>query len=187
MKWVVVGLAALLGAIAIAIAVAFCHVKSQITYGLDFGSLIDAFALLLIGFFLEFAYLKRSSEKRADTDLLLGIVDDAKSAFRMLTEKAQPYSKGATLNELQKAELLSAEREFSNAVHSIEQALKHCGVDLHRLSFDKLKDARAALKDDLTDTPFPGPYDAASIAQITRSLKATRDELTRMAFAINRR
>lgn len=176
-----------LGVVCIAAFCGFWHVRSQVYYGFDFGSVVDAIALLAVGAFIEYAYLKHSSDKRADTDLLLAILDEAKASLRVLVEKAQPCENGKALTSAQQISLTSAERDLSNCIHSIEEGLRHCKVDLHELGFEKLKDARGALKDGLTDTPYPGPYDSASLVRIRNAFKLMRDELVRVAFAINHR
>ncbi len=170
-----------------AIFYGFYKVKTNVTYTLDFGSVADAFVLLVVGALVEYAYLKQSSEKSADNDLLLTIVAEAKTAFSKLADLEQNCESGKVLTAQQRRSLTCAEREFSNAVHSVEKALDYCTIDLRSLAFDKLKDARVSLKDCLTDTPFPGPYDPASLVRIRTAFKAMRDELTRIAFAINHR
>lgn len=165
----------------------FCKLKSQISYTLDFGSIFDAFVLLLVGALIEYVYLRQSSDKRADTDLLLVVVGDAKAAFCKVEQQEQSCEGNKILTAEERLSLTCAERDLSNAVRSIEVALGHCKVDLQKLRFDKLKDARSELKDSLTDTPFPGPYDPASLVRIRGALRTMRDELTRMAFAINHR
>jgi hypothetical protein len=186
MKWLWI-IVAVIASISAGVCYEFYQVKSQISYTFDFGSVIDAIALLLVVALVEYAYLKRSSEKRADTDLLLAVVADAKGAFNKLEEKAQCCENGRRLTHPEQVSLNCAERELSNTVLSIEKALGHCNVALDKLDFGRLKDARVALKDSLTDTPYPGPYAGASLVRVRVALMAMRDELTRMAFAINRR
>lgn len=165
----------------------FLQVRSQVVYGFDFGSVVDAIALLTVGALVEYAYLKHSSDKRADTDLILGIVDEAKESLRVLSEKAQPCESGKALTPAQRMSLNCAERELSNCIHSVEEALTQCKANLHKLGFEAVKDARSTLKDSLTDTPYPGPYDPASIVRIRTAFKSVRDELIRLAFAVNHR
>jgi hypothetical protein len=141
----------------------------------------------VVGALVEYAYLKQSSDKRADTDLLLVVVGEAKVAFGKLEEQEQFCESGKPLTSAQQFSLTRAERELSNAVHSIEMALGHCRTDLQKLGFDRLKIARAELKECLTDTPYPGPYDRASLVAIRTAFKKMRDELTRIAFAVNQR
>lgn len=169
------------------VAYKFYCLKPQIYYSLDFGSVIDAIALLLVGVLIEYAYLKRSSEKRADTDLLLGVVAESKIAFNKIEEKAQRCEEGRPLTRPEQISLNCAARELSNSVHSIEKALGHCKVSLEKISFAKLKEAREEVHGSLTDTPYPGPYQGASLVRIRTALTAMRDELTRIAFAVNRR
>lgn len=182
--WIVLGA---LGVFTAAVAVAFYRLRCEISYSFDFGSVLDAIALLLVGVLVEYVYLKQSSDKRADTDLLLGIVGEAKVAFGELVDEAEVCESEKALTAEQRVAVTCAERELSNAVHSIEEGLRACSVNLDKLGFEKLKEARAELKDSLTDTPFPGPYDHASRARIRTAMKVMRDELTRIAFAINHR
>lgn len=168
-------------------AIAFYKVRCQVTYSLDFGSVLDALVLIFIGVLIEYAYSKQSSDKRADTELLLGIVEEAKIAFRKLVDKSELCETGKQLTKGQQIDLSSAERELSNAVHAIEEALRLCKVTPHKINFEQLKAARSELKDSLTDSPFPGPYDQASRIRIRGAKKTMRVELTRIAFAINHR
>jgi hypothetical protein len=163
------------------------RVRSGISYSFDFGSLVDAIVLLVIGVLIEYAYLKQSSDKRADTDLLLGLVAEAKTAFADLVDKAVACEGGKVLNASQQLSLTCAERELSNSVHSVEEGLRHCSITLEDIQFGRVKEARIELKDSLTDTPFPGPYDNSSRVRIRAAMKVMRDELTRLAFAINHR
>jgi hypothetical protein len=183
--WIAIALA--ISAVALVIVKAFLAVKSQVSYTFDFGSVLDAFALLVIGALIEYAYSKRSSDKRADTELLLGLVAEARAALAEVEKKAQVCENERALTPEEQFALTCAERELSNAVHSLEVGLRHCDVTPHALKFDSLKDARLELKDSLTDTPFPGPYDHGSRGRIRSASKTMRDELTRMAFAVNHR
>jgi hypothetical protein len=159
----------------------------EISYGLDFGSVLDAIALLIVGGLIEYAYLKQSSAKQADTDLLLDVVAEAKNALAGLVKTAEACENVRPLTIKEQIALTCAERELSNAVHSIETGLRHCSASLDKINFEKLKDARSELKDSLTDSPFPGPYTHTSRIRIRAATKVMRDELTRIGFAINRR
>jgi hypothetical protein len=165
----------------------FCKVKSTIQYGFDFGSALDAIVFLAVGGLLEYAFSKSYSDKRADTELLLNIVGEARAALVALEKVARDCEGGNALTTKQRNTLLGAERDLSNAVHSIEVGFRHCNIKIAALAFDKVKDARMELNDSLTDSPFPGPYDYACIARIRTATKEMRDELTRTAFAINHR
>ena len=167
----------------------FWNLKShaRISYSLDFGSLLDALVLLAVFVLIDYAYLKQSSEKRADTELLLAIVAEARSALHEVEQKSEYYGPSRTLGQKEKLVVTCSQRNFSNAVRSIEHALRHCSIDLSRLKFEEVKDARVEVNESFTDTPYPGPYDPASIGRINRSLTAMRDELTRLTFAINHR
>ncbi len=165
----------------------FCTVKSKIQYSFDFGSAADAIVFLAVGGLIEYAFSKRYSDKRADTDLLLGIVGEAKAALVALEKVALNYETGRTLTSKQQVDLICASRDLSNTVRSIEVGLRHCKIQLEALDFDKVKDARVELNESLTDSPFPGPYDYGCIVRIRTATKEMRDELTRMAFAVNHR
>lgn len=166
---------------------AFYRLRCQVTYSLDFGSVIDAIVLLLVGVLVEYVYSQQSSAKQADTELLLKLVDDSKKAFTVLTAEAENCESGKPLTKAQQTSLSLAEKELSNAIHSLEEGLGHCKISLDSVKFQALKEARRDLKDSLTDSPFPGPYDQASRIHIRNMIKKVRDELTRMAFAINHR
>jgi hypothetical protein len=185
-KWMMwVGFSVL--AIAIIFPLCWMGYTNKLSYTLDFGSIIDAFVLLLVFTIIDYHYSKESSQKRADTDLLLRTVEQASEAFRHLEEQSRACEQDHVLGESQQVGITCAERELSNCVHSIEVALSHCGVQLHSVDFQRLKDARDELKESLTDTPFPGPYDRRDRTRIRSALKSMRDELTRVSFAINRR
>ena len=164
----------------------YCH-RSQLSYSVDFGSILDAAVFLLVGAFIEYAYSKQSSDKRADTDLLLEIVQDARNALESLEKASHACGGGEALTSEQRTSLTRSARGLSNAVRSIEQALNHCNADLGKLKFDHVKSASSDLNESLTDTPFPGPYDGMSLSRIGVSFRNMRDELTRIAFAINHR
>jgi hypothetical protein len=186
MKWLIwLGFAAL----ALAIGLFFHHAvfTDHFSYSLDFGSLIDAFILLLVFVLIDYAYSRQSSSKKADTDLLLSVVQEAKAAFHHLEAQTRNCESGRALTEDEQVALTCAERELSNSICSIEDSLRYCELDLQKLKFEQLKDARTALKDSLTDSPYPGPYDHASRRLFRSTLRTMRDELTRIAFAINRR
>jgi hypothetical protein len=165
----------------------FLKLRKQIAYGFDFGSALDAIVLIAIGALVEYAYSKTSSDRQADTELLLSIVAEARTALADLERVAQACQEGKVLNSKQQYAITCAERQLSNAVHSVEKGLQHCDITLISMEFQSLKDARLELKDSLTDRPFPGPYDYGSLARVYTAFKRIRDELTRLAFAINRR
>lgn len=185
--WVAFGILALFAILTI---IWFLYLKctgTEINYGFDFGSVVDAIALAFVAILVDYLYSKRSSDHRADTDLLLECVKDAKEAFRNVVKESHSCESGKQLSKPQRTTLINADRELSNAVHSLEFALSQCSADLNALEFSKLKDARSEIKDSLTDTPYPGPYDATSLSRIRLAQTNMRDQLTRMAFAINRR
>jgi molecular chaperone DnaK (HSP70) len=116
-------------------------------------------------------------------------VSDAKEAFKQVVHEAQNCNAAKPLTKTQQAALINSERELSNAVHSLEVALGQCSADLGKVQFEQLKKCRSELKDSLTDsdTPYPGPYESPSLSRIRQAQTKMRDELTRIAFAINRR
>lgn len=177
----------ILAVVALIVSVWFYRVFCQVSYGLDFGSLFDAIALVFVAIIFEYAYSRQSSEKRADTDLLLETVKDVKTAIGELNLNAKPCNNSKALTAQQMEELKSAEREVEITVHSVECALDSCKASRDDLQFGKLMDAMYELKEALTDSPYPGPYDGPSRLRIQKAFKAFRDELTRIAFAINHR
>jgi|SRR5579885_256680 len=187
MRWMWLAAAALMGGgILVVTVVIFCMHWEEVSYSLDFGSVLDAVVLLFVGAFVEYAYSRRSAERRADTDLLLEVVRDARNALSTLT-RATHACGSERLTSAEMKSLTLADRELSNAIRSIEEGLKHCDIDMGTVNFSQLKSVWADLKSVVTDSPYPGPYDAASLGRIRRSLNAVRDELTRIAFTINRR
>jgi hypothetical protein len=153
----------------------------------DIGNVLNAIAVLVVGLLINYLYTHRASSKKADTDLLLDVIRDCKTALGSVLTAGRACDSKKKLTLEQQRELTSAERELSNAVHSVELALCCCSIKLDTLNFQKLKDARAELKDSLTDSPFPGPYDNASLARMQSASKSFRDELTRVAFSVNHR
>jgi hypothetical protein len=165
----------------------FVSLRPKISYTVDFGALLDSVVLLAVFIFIDYAYSSKSSKDKADTDLLLTIVSEARFAFRSVEQEAQHCRSGRRLTAPESRALMSAERDLEIALHSVEEALKHCSIDLRDVHFEKVKDAGFELKDSLTDSPFPGPYDAHGLARIRTASRLMRDELTRLAFAINHR
>lgn len=153
----------------------------------DVGATLNAIATLLVAFLIGYLYTEEASSKRADTDLLLESVREARAAVVALQQAAFPCHRGKKLTLLEQTALTVAERDLSNAIHSLEYAIDCSKVRSNSLEIYKLKDARAALKDSLTDTPFPGPYDGSARSRINSAFKLVRDELTRITFAISRR
>jgi hypothetical protein len=153
----------------------------------DVGNVLNALATLAVAILINFLYTRSASAKKSETDLLLEHVRSAQAALRSLLLEATNCQNGKKLTKEQQLALNRAERTLSNDVHSLEQALLYCGCKLHTVDFGRLKDARSELKEILTDTPFPGPYDETSIGKINVAFKSVRDELTRLTFAIPRR
>lgn len=152
------------------------------------GHLVTAAATLVVALLIGYIYTDQSSKKRTDTELLLTCLREAKVAFSALEQASVACRGNEKLEETESIALIRTERAFSNSVQSLEQALCYCPVKLDAVEFQKLKDARVALKDSLTDSPpFPGPYDSSSRSMIASCRKLVNDELTRMAFAINHR
>jgi len=153
----------------------------------DVGNVLNALATLAVAILINFLYTRSASSKQSDTNLLLEHVRSVQAALRFLQQEATNCQSAKKLTKEQQLALNGAERALSNDIHSLENALQQCRCKLHVLEFGKLKDARSELKESLTDTPFPGPYDAASLSKINVSFKGIRDELTRLTFAIPRR
>jgi len=187
MKRTLGGLAAVLAVLAL-LGWFWWILRSQtIEYRVDLGNLLSCTVTLVVALVIGYLYSEQASTRKGDTDFLLDSVREAKGALHELHEAARPFMPGKTLSDTEQTKLTRAERGLSNAVHSLEYALSHCKIGLHTLDFDKLKDSRVALKDLLTDSPFPGPYDAARCGQIDANFKAMRDELIRVGIAINHR
>jgi hypothetical protein len=154
---------------------------------IDAGNFLVALVTLIVAFVIGYLYTESVSSKRSNTELLLECVREARAMLVTLQSAALPCHRGKKLTLAEQASLTMAERELSNSIHSLELAVGLCGAKAHRLDFEKLKDARIALKDSLTDTPFPGPYGETSRSRITAAFKIVRDELLRVSFAITRR
>jgi hypothetical protein len=151
------------------------------------GQVLNAIATLAVAILINFLYASSVSRKKLETDLLIDHVKATQAALSLLQREALACQVSKKLSKDEQHRLNAAERELSNSVHSLEMALRHCKCKLHKVQFDLLKDARAILKESLTDTPFPGPYDPASLSKINSSVKVVRDELTRLIFTIHRR
>lgn len=119
----------------------------------DAGAVLNAVVILLVALLIEYAYHSHASSKQSDTELLLDLMKDAKSAFHTLKTCSECCDIYKKLTQDQKNALVSAERELSRAVESIEKALGYCKIKTHKLDFEKLKNARVELKDRLTDSP----------------------------------
>jgi hypothetical protein len=154
---------------------------------MDLGAAANVVAILLLGISIDFVYHSHASSRQSDTDLLLDSVKDVKAAFITLKMTSASCKTGKKLVADQRAALVSAERELSNAVHSLERSLGYCNIESSRLKFDELKTAREELKNSLTDTPFPGPYDAGSLKTIQDAFRVLWDQVNRIAFAISHR
>ena len=185
MKWLLGGLIFAAGVLAgwLIPAASRFHLSSEV----DVGNVMNALATLLVALLIGYLYTSHSFSRQADNGLLLESLRDVRAAVTSLQQASLPCHTGTVLTRLQQDALVQGEREVSNAVHSLEHALGCCGVKTHRVEFEKLKDARSALKDILTDTPFPGPYDNAYNARISSAFKLIRDELVRLSFAVSRR
>lgn len=165
----------------------FWKVKAEVQYGFDFGSIVDAIALLLVALIVEYAFSKHSADRSADTTTLLDIVEEARVALSNLAKSAETYQVGKSLTKVQMGTVTAGGREFSNSIHSIEVALRHCSIKPEDMKFYDLKEATFELNESLTNTPYPGPYDGGSVARIQKAFRVVRDDLTRIAIAINHR
>jgi len=184
-RWLIGGLLLVIGALAGWLLPVVTGL--QLGHTVEVGSLFHALATLVVALLIGYLYSEHSSSKRADTGLLLESLREAKAAFAALQQAALPCHRTKKLTQQEQTALTVAERELSNAIHSVEYAGSCCKIRPHLIDVDKLKDARAVLKDSLTDTPFPGPYDASARSRINSSFKSVRDELTGIAFAVSRR
>ncbi len=184
MKWLFGGLLLLIGAL----AGWFLPVVTRLRFAdeIDPGNFLVALVTLVVAFFLGYVYKESVSSKKADTDLLLECVRDARTSLTTLQSAALPCHRGKKLTIAEQASITITERDLSNSIHSLELAAGFCPKP-RALDLGKLKDARVALKDSLTDTPFPGPYGEVSRSRITAAFKLLRDELIRISFAITRR
>jgi len=184
-KWLFGGLLLVIGAL----AVRLLWVAWGIPYSnqVDIGNCLNAAATAFVALLVGYLYAERASSRRANTDLLLECAREVKAAITALHQAALPCHRGKKLSPLERITLTTAERELSNAVHSFEHATACCKMRSNPFQLDKLKDARATLKDTLTDTPFPGPYDNSACSRINSAFKSVRDELTRITFDVNRR
>lgn len=148
-------------------------------------TLIGAGATFIVAYLISYLYTDRASSKKADTDLLLEILREIKVSAHALQESSVPYHMNRQLTSTESRTVLSAERELSNAVFSFASAIIYCPEC--RVDAAALRNARGKLKDSLTDSPFPGPFDAASRNRIAVAFRDMRDELNRLSFAIIRR
>jgi hypothetical protein len=153
----------------------------------DFGEVLNAIVLLLVAIGINYVYTEQSGAKRSDTELLLYTVRDARSAFDALRLAALACERNQGLTNEEQLEIVVAKRELFNSIESIEQGLMQCRIKSQDMGFQRLKDACLLLMDALTDSPYPGPYDNASLSAIGRYSKLVRNELNRVAFAINHR
>jgi hypothetical protein len=150
------------------------------------GQLISAIVTLLVVLVLNQIYNRQASTRGVERQLLLEHVGDIRSTLQETYHAflASPAAAGNLKDAA--AKISQAERQFSNAVHSLEVALQYCNV-CPGVEFESLKESRFTLKELLTDDPFPlGRYDTARASQIQGAFKMLRDQLTRLLFAINR-
>jgi hypothetical protein len=168
---------------------------STVSSTLDLASMMNAAATLLgvsatllVAYLIGYLHTSRTSSKTADNDVLLQVLGDVKTAFLSLHHYSTPCQCGKKLTAEQKTQLLAAEREVSQSVHSLDAAIKHCGLAADsKLSLAGLKEARSELKDSLTDSPYPGPYPDPARQRIARASRSFRDEMNKLSFAIIRR
>jgi len=185
-RWLFGGLLVLLGAIIGLIVSAFVLARSLIRFSpaLDLGQVLDALAIVLVAVLIDYVYSNLTSSKRADNELLMNLVGEARQAFSDLKATSDLCKSGRKLSKEQTSQLLSASRELSNAVRSIALGLDECKISPKKLEFEKVKEAREKLHTSLTGGPFPGPYDAPSLSDIQVAIRDMGDQLTRLGFAV---
>jgi hypothetical protein len=150
--------------------------------------IIGALATLLVAYLIGYLYSASATKKKADGDLLLRVLDDVRTALLSLQECTIPCHCGSKLTTAQRSKIVMTERELSQAVYSFSEAIGYCGATADAtLSLQQLKDARVELKDSLTDSPFPGPYNEHARQRISKAFRLFRDEMNRLSFAIIRR
>jgi hypothetical protein len=157
---------------------------------IDPANLFNGVAILLVGFLIDYQYRRHQAAKRADTDLLLKDAHNAQDALRALRrafEACTVCTGDRKLTEGEQTNLVSTNRQVSNAVKSLETGLNHCKVTLEDLGFEKLKEACNDLTEIVTYDPYPGPYEQRNLSKIERAFNAFEDELTAMPYKISRR
>jgi type II secretory pathway pseudopilin PulG len=185
-SWVFAGLFGVIGFVIGWIAPAFIHVR--FAPQIDIGNVLNFLGVLFVAVLINLLYADRASRKQKRTDLLLEQIKEVKSAFATLHCTAQSCNPAEALNREQQTGVTTAERELSNAVHSLELAFRECGENRDRVpTCEKLKDARSSLKDSITDSPYPGPYNSSDLTRISSAMKTFRDEVTRITFAVIQR
>jgi len=150
---------------------------------LDLGSILDAFAIILVGVLIDYVYYSLASFRKSDSELLLSLVEEAKRTLSILKAASQACG-SKKLTKQEESQLVIAARELSNAIHSIQRGLEECAIRPGKLKFDEVKEIREILNDSLTGGPFPGPYTAADRRNIQIALRDMGDRLTRLGFAI---
>jgi hypothetical protein len=147
-------------------------------------TILSAGATLLVVYIINYLYIVQSSTAKGDSELLLEVLRDVRRSASSLRELSIPCYSGKKLTNQEQQKLLIAQRELANSVHSFVDALGHCGIKAASLSTSKLSEFRSELKDSLTDSPYPGPYDQAAQNRIHMAFKQFQDELTRLFFSV---
>jgi hypothetical protein len=164
----------------------------QFTPKVDPGAVLGAIATLFstvtslaIVYHINYLYATQLSSKRAETDVLLEGIRDIKASLSDVRNAAQVCQNNRKLTKAEQGALVGAERELSNSVRSLDKAFSICSTP--GFTLEKLKEARTELKDALTDSPFPGPFDPVSRGRIANTFRAFRDELTEVTIRVVRR
>jgi hypothetical protein len=161
--------------------------KISVASTVDAGNVLNVIATLAVAAAINVVLTKQVSTRQALTDVLREHLGEVLTSLRAVQHAARPCYAGHRLTPDEQAELSLIERELSNSLHSFEQALVWCKVEPIDIDLDKAKRAREALKKALTDTPFPGPYSPSDRAQISTTIKAFRDEITRLSVEVRSR
>lgn len=183
-RWLTVALLLAIGFISGFVAAHYSSLKLRET--MEPGQLVGAIVTLSVVLVLNEVYNRHTSTKTVERQLLIDHVSDIRNTLMETYHAFLACPTSSAIPKETSAKISQSERQFSNAVHSLEVALGYCGVCPGK-EFDSLKEARFALKELLTDDPFPnGPFDSAKASQILGSFKTVRDQSTRLLFAINK-
>jgi hypothetical protein len=159
----------------------------QVEYRVDAANLLNCAVTLVVALAIGYVYSERASTRKGDNDLVLDSVREAKAALHHLHDASRNILPGNKLSDDEAAKLIRATRELSNALLSLEFTLTECKIPLEAMTFSKLKESKAALKDSLTDSPYPGPFEQANCNEIENRFNTMRNELIRVGIAINHR
>jgi hypothetical protein len=153
----------------------------------DVGNLLNVIVTLLVAILLNWLFVEHSSKRKLDLDFLGRFFEDCRDALRRVESSSSHCTSDIPLNMDERAVVLKDGKALSNAVGCLEEALLACEVDPTAVGFHRLTDSRIALKEAVTDSPFPGPYPTDHIARINECLNRFRSELMRLWVIVNRR